>query len=36
MAYMGGIQLFDGKMGDVKIFDRVLSDAELLQLASDF
>jgi hypothetical protein len=36
MAYNGGIQFFEGMIDEVKIFNRVLSDAELLQLASDF
>ena len=36
MAYLGGIQFFDGKIDDVKIFERVLSEAQILQLATDF
>jgi len=36
MTYLGGIQFFDGKIDDVKIFERVLSEAEIAQLASDF
>jgi len=35
MAYLGGIQFFAGKIDDVKIFGRVLSEAEILQLATD-
>jgi len=29
MAYLGGIQFFDGKIDDVKIFERTLSDTEV-------
>jgi len=36
MAYIGGIQFFDGKIDDVKIFERVLTELEIAQLASDF
>ena len=36
MAYLGGIQFFNGKIDDVKIFERVLSEAQMLQLATDF
>ena len=33
MAYSGGLQFFDGKIDDVKIFDRALSDTEISLLA---
>ena len=35
MALAGGIQFFDGKIDDVKIFERVLSEPEILQLAGE-
>jgi hypothetical protein len=36
MALSGGTQYFDGKIDDVKIFERILSDTEILQLATGF
>ena len=36
MAYTGGLQFFDGKIDDVKIFNRALSEIEVLRLAITF
>jgi len=36
MAFMGGIQFFDGMMDEVKVFGRVLSEEEILGLATNF
>jgi hypothetical protein len=36
MALSGGTQYFDGKIDGVKIFERSLSDTEILQLATGF
>ena len=36
MAYIGGIQFFEGIMDEVKVFSRVLSGEEILELADYF